>query len=427
MVQAHGVLLEALRLAAITWADLQNAVVDIPFLMRWSTAVTHAVRGQQRSEIMPALRKLLRQQAVAPAIVRATRIVVTVRTDLVIPRRYENDQTLRPLLETWIADWRPNSDAYLRKRLSFCICTLLPAAGLDIELWSADAASRLRDQATALADQLCKTRHHLPHFQAIMRTLAGIQFLPSPSLEARIRADRIRANRTELDEDLHRISCADLEKLYATSQQDALDELFFLALITTGMRIGGFVHMQCRDVAVMQDGRWLVAQDEARTREKGNRWFTFKLHPRVRALLETWLNEKRVYDPSPYVFPGAAGSRTGHLSPEYFQLRFRRVCERAGLSGRQCHPHSLRHSFAHIMLELGNSVDIVSKLLGHTDPAITLKYYLKESSAQASTRLVSSSSSLRLVPNFLQGKPSSQATQNPTEIIQQLQDLMRDV
>jgi hypothetical protein len=46
----------------------------------------------------------------------------------------------------------------------------------------------------------------------------------------------------------------------------------------------------------------------------------------------------------------------------------------------------LRHSYGHLLLEAGNSVHEVSKLLGHSNIATTEMFYLKESSADVAKR-----------------------------------------
>lgn len=50
-----------------------------------------------------------------------------------------------------------------------------------------------------------------------------------------------------------------------------------------------------------------------------------------------------------------------------------RLSKDAGLP-RSVTPHALRHAYAHRLLEAGNSLQVVQKRLGHTDPATTLRY-----------------------------------------------------
>jgi integrase len=76
------------------------------------------------------------------------------------------------------------------------------------------------------------------------------------------------------------------------------------------------------------------------------------------------------------------------LDPETFNRRFTRVLRQAGLPHMRV--HDLRHTFATLMLELGESPKTVSTMLGHTSVAITLDTYSHislELEQQAATRL----------------------------------------
>ena len=76
------------------------------------------------------------------------------------------------------------------------------------------------------------------------------------------------------------------------------------------------------------------------------------------------------------------------VDPRTLQRRFSRLMEKLGLSG--VHFHTLRHSFATRLLELGVDIQTVSALLGHGSARTTLDFYghsLPEQQRQAVTLL----------------------------------------
>lgn len=77
-----------------------------------------------------------------------------------------------------------------------------------------------------------------------------------------------------------------------------------------------------------------------------------------------------------YVF----GKASGAADPRTIQRRFSRLAKRLGLSG--AHFHTLRHTFATRLLELGVDVKTVSALLGHSSARTTLDFYAHSLSEQ---------------------------------------------
>lgn len=77
------------------------------------------------------------------------------------------------------------------------------------------------------------------------------------------------------------------------------------------------------------------------------------------------------YNPKVYLFNGK--SIGSHLSARGVQWAMRETVKRSGIS-KQATVHTLRHSYATHLLEMGMDVDTLSKLLGHAHLSTTLIY-----------------------------------------------------
>ncbi len=89
-----------------------------------------------------------------------------------------------------------------------------------------------------------------------------------------------------------------------------------------------------------------------------------------------WLSSaaRRILDGLPrrgrWMFPSPRGGR--HLSAGGLHRFWLNVRSEAGIADVRC--HDLRHTYASIALAHGETIPTIGKLLGHTDPATTLKY-----------------------------------------------------
>jgi integrase len=71
------------------------------------------------------------------------------------------------------------------------------------------------------------------------------------------------------------------------------------------------------------------------------------------------------------VFPNTRGAILRH---QMMHVAFKRDLEAAGLP-KEIRFHDLRHTAATLLLRAGTSVNVVAKILGHSDPAMTLRRY----------------------------------------------------
>ena len=87
----------------------------------------------------------------------------------------------------------------------------------------------------------------------------------------------------------------------------------------------------------------------------------------------------------PWVFPSSRGN--GHISIPFLAHFWLKARAEAGISDVRC--HDLRHSYASIAMAHGETVLTIGKLLGHNDPATTLKYtHLADASVREAAEAV---------------------------------------
>jgi site-specific recombinase XerD len=79
------------------------------------------------------------------------------------------------------------------------------------------------------------------------------------------------------------------------------------------------------------------------------------------------------YRPQPWLFPGARGAAQPTLIKSAQRI-FRAAKDRAGIT-KQCGIHGLRHAFATHLLEAGEDVHTIQRLLGHGNLSTTARYF----------------------------------------------------
>lgn len=369
--------------------------------------------------IYRVLRKILEQTATNENFLKKLKVTREVEERdsfrIIVGKKFAElpvDNLQRTRLQNWIQKLRMysknKSDISLRNVMYFYISRCLPAFNLDLteETWSIP-----NNPSDTLIRELCKGNQAKKKFGWLQLFMTYILEKEECILDKTLllaHKEKKSRNPTEDDDDgsdKHRIPAVELDLLYNEAKKNLRHELIYLLLITTGMRVGGLCRIQLSHVAIIT-GRDIQIKQTGKSLEKGKKWFTFCFCPRVKELLYQWILTERAATESPYLFPGQ-GSATGYMSTGTVRNLFTKWCCQANLIGQHLHPHALRHSYAHILLESGNSAETVSKLLGHSNIATTTNFYLKESASQVASRAnipwlnVENQKDERIVPSFL--------------------------
>lgn len=135
----------------------------------------------------------------------------------------------------------------------------------------------------------------------------------------------------------------------------------FSLIYATGARISEAVHLQVGDI----DGERMLVHIRY---GKGGRSRMLPMSESLRAVLRDYWRMER---PRGILFPGETADRV--LSPCGAQRAFQNARVRARIEKRAT-VHTLRHSYATHLLELGVDLRTIQKLLGHSSLATTAIY-----------------------------------------------------
>ena len=129
-----------------------------------------------------------------------------------------------------------------------------------------------------------------------------------------------------------------------------------------GLRISEIRHLKIADI---DSKRMLIAVRGG----KGYKDRLVMLSPRLLEVLRAYYKFAR--PKGPYLFPGRDGERP--LSSNAIRSALAQVLTECGLK-KHLTPHSLRHGFATHLLEAGNDIRVIQRLLGHASIQSTAHY-----------------------------------------------------
>lgn len=156
---------------------------------------------------------------------------------------------------------------------------------------------------------------------------------------------------------LSREEVSDLFKTVTNIKHKAI----LLAIYSAGLRRSEIINLKVNDIDSKRNCIILRGA-------KGQKDRMTLLTPKLLKILREYYKE---YKPKEYLFEGASG---GQYSETSIRMILEKAVKAAGITERDIHPHTLRHSFATHLLEDGVDIRFIQALLGHSSSKTTEIY-----------------------------------------------------
>ncbi|MFR0031449.1 MAG: tyrosine-type recombinase/integrase [Coprococcus phoceensis] len=236
--------------------------------------------------------------------------------------------------------------------------------------------------------------------QLSRRTVEYLHTIIGSALEQAYKNEMIAKNVNEFtvlpkkeEKEIEPLTIEDLEKVLRVAKETDLYSLILLEVFT-GMRKGEILGLQWENVDLEKKVLWVrknLCRVENNDEEDGRKTKLILLEPKTKkSIREIPLSEEAVrvlkihkrkqneqkmlyrdiYQDNGVVFAKADGS---FEDPREVLRRFHKILKKAGV--RKCRFHDLRHTFASILINEGESMKVIQELLGHSTITTTMDIY----------------------------------------------------
>jgi integrase len=212
--------------------------------------------------------------------------------------------------------------------------------------------------------------------QALQKAVDGNMLLKNPASSVELPEHK--------QKDIEVFTMEEQERFFEFAKDDVLYDLFVIA-VDTGIRLGELLAINWQDVDLKDETisitkNLIFVKDYYNESDKKN---ILKIQdvPKTKASIRKvpltqrslYILKKRKIAANSHAETVFLTSNRRYLSPRNVERSFCRIVAKAKLPN--CNFHSLRHTYATRMFEIGTSAKIVSEILGHSKVSHTLDIY----------------------------------------------------
>ena len=179
-------------------------------------------------------------------------------------------------------------------------------------------------------------------------------------------------NKRELNDERQPYTDEEVNNLIAACEGDTKWTLILTIFREVGLRVGAVCNLKVSDVA----NEFLQPKHEGRSLEKGNKIRTFIIGPNLKRKIVSYLHEYETLinknDMDEQFMFGLEKAKRPSVS--HFEAHLKIIAKKAGLT-TNVYPHLFRHTLVKVLEDSGNTMNEISKFMGHSNVDTTQKWY----------------------------------------------------
>ena len=175
-----------------------------------------------------------------------------------------------------------------------------------------------------------------------------------------------------LDWDKRRVyTKEEIDAMINVVESESKDKLLITILREIGLRNSAICNLKFRDIV----DDYNCPKHLCRVKEKGNKYREFVTTPNIKKILVTYIHElDKMLEMDKFVFSRSKKLDTKMASATLNNV-LKRIALKAGVTNVNVQAHTFRHTLVGTLMDAGNSIELVSKFIGHKSVDTTMTYY----------------------------------------------------